>query len=127
MTVNTSLLRLTLAHIENNQQAWDQTAWAIRQYRDGETCGTAYCFAGWAVQLAGHSIQFDDSYTPIPEGPDHQHGLATLRGTDQLEPIDTLAQHELGLNTDQAKQLFAENNRLTDLRRIVDQLIAETA
>ncbi len=44
---NWPLLIKTALHIKHDPESWDQSAWANR-------CGTAFCFAGHAIILAGH-------------------------------------------------------------------------
>lgn len=42
--------KLVLAQIDAEPELWEQRAWSIET-----TCGTAHCFGGWAVVLAGWS------------------------------------------------------------------------
>lgn len=51
---NAELAYRVLDHIDADPKSWDQGRW-IRK----TDCGTAACFAGWAVQLAGGKIEFD--------------------------------------------------------------------
>ena len=106
---NKPLLQATLAHIETlpkmvEPYLWsDGDHWAQDMWREeildnrGEVCGTAQCFAGWACTLAG-----SDAHGPTQ--------------------ISVAAQELLGLYDEQAADLFAFDNTIDDLRRIVAEL-----
>jgi hypothetical protein len=88
---NADLARRTLAAIENDPAHWNQKAWIS----SSPECGTAYCFAGWAVKL--HDA-VDPGYTT---------------------PIEFKAVEALGLDQYLASPLFAPANSLADLRNMV--------
>lgn len=110
--LNVPLLRKTLEKIESlpklsaaikftkdgkigwDGEAWDQTNWA----QESEVgCGTAFCFAGWALQLAGED--------PFDEYPSWRARVA------------------LGIRDASAgSKLFDGSNSKTDLRRICEEL-----
>jgi hypothetical protein len=81
----------------------------------GLRCGTAACFAGWAVLMfAPHgTLVLDEEYVKLPgqgQGPVH---------------IADYAMELLGLDTDQAETLFAAWNGLSALETTVDELERE--
>lgn len=43
--------KLVLAQIDAEPELWEQRSWSIET-----ACGTAYCFGGWAVVLAGGTV-----------------------------------------------------------------------
>jgi hypothetical protein len=88
---NADLARRTLAAIENDPAHWNQKAWIS----SSPECGTAYCFAGWAVKL--HTAS--------------EPGYAT--------PIKQKAEDALGLQAWIAEPLFYSSNTLSDLRNMV--------
>jgi hypothetical protein len=105
MTVNKELLKSTLKLIEENVEHWSQPAWH---------CGTSHCFAGFVeLQIKG-----------LP--------LDTPAGHEELEPEDpesegeteTIAVEALGIEPEQADELFDPGNSLEDLRKIVSHLVS---
>lgn len=132
-TPNVPLLRKTLEHIIAHPGEWDQGEWfidynemvhhyggveslpgMIREIWDahaaqGNACGTAACFAGHAIQLAGNTITT------------HRSSLNGIRGADIDidESIPECAQRLLGLDDRQAYDLFAASNGLETLKRHV--------
>lgn len=87
--------------------AWDQTTML-------NACGTACCFAGWTLIEAGWSIQRTEPYADF------------VRDTVVLNPIDILyeAASALGLSPNQARRLFAGDNTVKDLQRLVQEFLA---
>lgn len=139
-TPNVALLRQMLAHIEAHPETWDQATW---RNPDAE-CGTACCFAGWAVTLAGG--QFEASQTVRIESlPLSGEAIRALQevgyGTTGVASIPDAAAWLLGLfeltydedGTDiyldayPSDDLFSPDNSLDDLRCIVAQLCGESA
>ncbi len=115
MAINVPLLRKTMEHIEAHPEEWDQRHWAIQK----EECGTAFCFAGTAIQLSGEK-RWQWDWHPICNE-------ATLHDTvqDCQVSIAETARKLLGLRAHQASDLFEANNTLPELRRQVTRLIAE--
>lgn len=127
---NIDLLYKTLDHIETLEafraegvylkDRWNQGTWAI-QYRDsdGDLCGTACCFAGWAVHLAGDHFVNDvgcdmegcDCDEIVAEAPD-----------GNIEHIAERAQELLGLDWRERGRLFNGSNTLDQLREVVAQI-----
>lgn len=52
MTINEPLIRQIVAEIERDEARWDQKNWALQS-----SCGTTYCFAGWAALLSGYIVE----------------------------------------------------------------------
>jgi hypothetical protein len=109
---NTELLVRTLAHIEAHPDEWDQLHWARLA-----PCGTAYCFAGTALALAGKAeFQWGS------------RAVDSMEFAEQMadgEDIGTAAQRLLDLDMDDADALFDPNNTLDHLRQIVGQLTSD--
>lgn len=122
---NVELLDRTMAEVEKaarrKRRTWDQGT-----YRRVTDCGTAMCFAGWALTLDG--AKWADEVTD-----DHVDSWSVVarRG----EPLDmrtsegvrlafapVAAQKRLGLTDPEADHLFAGDNTLADLRRIVSEI-----
>lgn len=87
---NADLARRTLAAIEADPTHWNQTTWITTT-----ECGTAYCFAGWAVRL--------------------HHGTPPTHNT----PIQATAEDALGIDGYLASPLFAPAATLAELRMMV--------
>lgn len=129
---NIELLQRTLDHIEANPQEWDQRQWAARKSKAGHMeCGTAFCFAGWAVQLAKPGIKFN--WQNVPIHPPFTGSSTVMRVRSEAHEIETdgnlfdigsLATIELGINVGEADELFAEHNTIEHLRELVRKLIA---
>jgi hypothetical protein len=123
MAINVDLLKRTLAYIEAHPDEWDQSMWATTG-----VCGTTFCFAGTAVHLSGGRPYFDnlysddatDAYFVVPGSVPE----ATGRPGEYENKYSTVARKLLGLDIDQGTELFDENNKLSDLRRIVAKLTA---
>lgn len=122
---NPGLMYQTLAHIEANPERWGQKHWVC----ETEECGTAYCFAGWALTLIGVPISpalglVEVNSLPIdararllemPSAEWHHHGRLVAHVSD-------VAQAVLGLEDDDADRLFDACNDLANLRYLVDEL-----
>lgn len=106
--INVPLLRKTLEHITAHPTEWNQEYWGrtFNNERD-EVCGTAYCLAGHAVVMTGHTLTFSNG------------GYSHF--TDQGEEIGEVAERELGLTYDEAYELFHDQNSLFDLWELAEQ------
>jgi hypothetical protein len=109
MPVNVELLKRTLEFIEANPKEWDQKTW----------CGTSCCFAGHAAILAG-SRRVEKAREPGALSWAH-----VRRPDGKLGLVWEVAERELGLDEWQASELFAADNTLADLRRIVGELVTD--
>ncbi|GAA2092512.1 hypothetical protein [Actinomadura alba] len=121
LTPNVPLLKATFAHVLKNMTAWNQAHWS-------NECGTAHCFAGWAIVLHG------TPFLPLPK--DRVSQLFVVPPPN--EPLDGMvaplvlgkrvvaapvyAQHILRLTNRQADDLFFALNTIDDLRRGVQEL-----
>lgn len=103
---NDQLFIDTLAQIEREPSSWYQAEWAVRS----NECGTAFCFAGWAVQLAGHEVLWDS-------------GVVASMTTNHVW-IERVALDELGITKDQGIQLFAARNQLGTLYEIAAEILS---
>ena len=127
LTPNVPLLRRTLAHIETKPDTWEQSSWRSQCHAG---CGTAYCFAGWAVVLHGGKFAVGDAGeladTVVPAGADPAD-------RDQWRFVADYAAEILGIPGDECgdwmdlPELFESHNDLEDLRRIVAELCGEAS
>lgn len=113
-------LNRTLAHIEANLSLWDQTQWAVKT-----ECGTAYCFAGWSLQLEGIRVCLDDCDGSAVHV--HRADLpSSIRDRvydyDSILSVSQVARVVLDLEPAQAWNLFCGSNTLKDLQHKVQNL-----
>jgi hypothetical protein len=102
-----------LDHITMNPESHDQTKWAVRT-----ECGTAGCFAGWAVMLDGgwELDWFDGNFVG-------QHtSFAKRTGHWAGDLIHEAAREILELTPQEANVLFYAGNTIDDLGRMVKNL-----
>lgn len=120
MTINIPLFQQTLGQIEAHPETWYQA-----EYR----CESGLCFAGWTCQLSGGTWASD------PEGalasyliaePDDGKGVFSHEGR-RIISAENRAMRLLGLDEDQADELFYGRNTLADLRRMVTKLCREAS
>jgi len=110
-TPNAALAYRVLDHIDANPLEWDQRVWQ---------CGSAACFAGWAVRLSGGTLTSERGIPEVTEGPEDIVGL----------PVDEAAYAVLGMDADIAGDfgnedddwLFDEDNTRDDLGRLVAEI-----
>jgi hypothetical protein len=109
---NTALLRRTMSLVESAtfRGEWNQGHYRVP--RDGGGCGTALCFAGWAVIAAGAEFASDDPSSWL-----YGYVRDDLGGVWE---IAAWAAHALGLPVFAAGELFCAQNTLQDLRDIVE-------
>lgn len=126
---NVVLLEQTMQHIENNPGDWEQEQWR---------CGSGMCFAGWAATLAGRewatkNPDGDGAMNIVVKpgefeyaGPEETYDPETGRTkTGRLvESVPEVAQHDLGLTSEESDILFDGYNTRTGLRMMVDALKA---
>lgn len=137
-TPNVALLRQTLEHVKTNEGDWIQNQWITpADEREDPSCGTAYCFAGWAVALSGYKIERTGNVRTNqlpPEMVDH------LDAEDRVFPsgyaggpvaeCGSVAAVLLGIRHFDGRggcHLFCGHNDLDDLERMVAELCAEPA
>lgn len=124
--LNVDLLDKTLDHIHTLEafreegveigDRWNQGNWALQ-----EECGTACCFAGWAVKLAGHRLVTTGECTCGCGSYSNELVVELPDGT--TERVAEVAKRELGFAGDEI-ELFNSGNLLEDLDRIVGQIKA---
>ena len=118
-TPNLPLLRKILDQIDNHPTEWFQGAFAIRgdalvdelAERDltAPACGTAYCIAGWAVVLSGHTLRWDT---------DSDETIELSDGRD----IPDVARYELGITEHEAAYLFEGGNDRDAVQEFAEQI-----
>jgi hypothetical protein len=131
---NVELLKRTLQHIEDHPESWDQTAWVTPEdFRTDDGCGTAYCFAGWAVELSGVTPTSGASLPLAALSTDVQERLNPWMiwgdGAEKRTNIESAAAALLDIDrwNGDDPHLFDGNNTLNDLRRFVAELCGDTA
>lgn len=127
MSPNVALLKATLAHIKAHPETWEQSDWSTPT-----KCGTAYCFAGWAVLLGtGPSGQVDeDDEVPrkaLPNEDEIEEHFDDAPASAGYVHVAVAARHLLGLTHDDAEALFGGGNELADLEHMVAELCGESA
>jgi hypothetical protein len=123
-------LRRVLAQVEEEAakgsgSRWDQCHWAISRGGTAveptpDTCGTAFCFAGWAAVLDGAQLHWGKGYE---SGALVWVAEFQRRADGYMDDISEYAQRSLGLTSDEANVLFLGSNTLDDLRAIVQSLV----
>lgn len=101
LDMNIELLQMTMEQIREHPELHDQ-GW----FTSETDCGTAHCFAGWALKLTGH--QFSNG-----------GGVFTIQG---LSSSWSAARNLLGLNERQASMLFSPVNSRSTLELMVEDL-----
>jgi hypothetical protein len=130
---NMKLLRETLEFIKSIPEReagdeligdfWSQGTWGrMNKKDDGEhPCGTAACFAGWAVLRdvrQKNANKIGKNGTPIVELKDC---TCLVDGGDPVG-IRSGAAELLELSYNEAKALFCGENSLKDLERVINQI-----
>jgi len=121
--VNGELLEAVMREIEAHPENHQQQVWATSDPRalpKGNTCGSAYCYAGQTLVEAGYTLRF------------HRSGAIEIfePNGDAVPPwhsIPTLASELLGLTTLDPNwrfALFASSNTREDLRLMVEAIKA---
>lgn len=104
---NEQLARNALKAIERSPEHWEQKA-----YR----CGTGMCFAGFVAMEAGASwmTDYDENHVDA-----YELHVKTPDGEEMA--IDYFAAEALGLNKEEAWDIFHPSNRLEDLKKKIDK------
>jgi hypothetical protein len=109
-----ALLDAVIAQIEAHPETWRQGS-----YR----CETGMCVAGWAAEMTGGQWLYADT-----EGSADLLAAVPEDDPERVEEdaIDAhyRAQRLFGIGAFEAGHLFAGGNKLTDIRRIRDELAA---
>jgi hypothetical protein len=104
---NVALLKATLRYIELHPEEWEQSLWI---------CETTACFAGTACLLMGGKRIFRKGELSDDE---------SVRVGRKRRLVMEMAQEVLDLNSNDASWLFNATNSLSELRRMVNELIAK--
>jgi hypothetical protein len=122
-TPNAELAYRVLDHIDRNPEQWDQQNW----FRETK-CGTAACFAGWAVVLTGGDVEVNasgDWKSVTLDGEEFRYfniaGLNAL-GIETDEVPDSKHDCPCGCGGTEIDQLFDGANTRSDLGRIVAEI-----
>lgn len=112
MTPNAELAYRVLDQIDAHPESWNQGTW---------DCGTAACFAGWAVRLSGGKVDpLGDSLDPsVTEGPDEIVGLAVDVAAERLLRSDC---RSAATDAEDAGDLFGAFNTREDLGQLVARI-----
>lgn len=107
--VNIPLLRKAVEWAEAEAaKPISEGAWYQKNFIEARTCGTTYCIAGWTLHAHGwtnEEIMGDD---------DVAETAAVLLGIPMWDG-----------EADAGSHLFADNNTITDVRRIAEDLAGE--
>jgi hypothetical protein len=128
---NTELLSRTLERIKTSPHQWIQDNWiTLAGDRVDPGCGTAYCYAGWAVVLSGYEIG-SDALVELDQLPPEITNRLTARGIRMFGAPRKVAVPEVAAIlldiprwdgcTDHSHHLFCGGN---DLERL-EQLVAD--
>lgn len=107
------------APVAADQPVWNQHVWYASPEMNEGSCGTAACFAGWAVVMFADNPIFDTYYSA--PGYAECYGVR-VNGDPISEPIAYIAQELLGLDTHTADELFHSDNDIYDLDAIIDAI-----
>ena len=97
----------------------DVVAGGERISADHYRCGTAYCFAGYTMELAEgwQWAKYDD------EGNLTDDEVVHVDRPNDVIPVATAARRELGLTTREAADLFTGYNSVATIRAQVDAVL----
>lgn len=122
---NVELLEKVYEYIENNPQKWKQSVWFAILDEDGKmtfndfeveveevnSCNTAFCFAGHTALMTGFVA------------PPKVNGALWEGEVDgKYYAVNEYAKEKLGITWDQADELFAAENSMEDIRKIIDMI-----
>lgn len=137
--LNVELLDEIMSFIKAHPQTWLQQSWygyvdrdtnEERFFYDIETieelnqCGTSFCFAGHVALREGFPAP------PVPVSTDgseadDEEWMRTVKSNDEwpdYESVESFAQKRLGISSGQAYALFAGDNTMEDLEKMVASL-----
>lgn len=149
---NGEMLRMVMDFIDSHEANWDQEHWAIDG--DGDTppvlegditslledpdnpaCGTAMCFAGWTVVLAGYKLHWERKQDSVWNNETSNYEYVDKPGTrweatsvqdedgDCGRVISGVARDLLELSSDEMI-LFDASNSSERLHQYVENLVA---
>lgn len=111
---NVPLFRKIFEHIDAHPEEWNQDMWATKT-----ECGTAYCFAGFAMAFSGED-EADFGPDPFVKVGDVSHH------TKSDKSIERVGREALGINEKDAETLFWARNTLDDLHSIAADICGES-
>lgn len=105
--MNEKLIREVVAKIRAEVAAgtggWDQRLW-IGGGNGG--CGTTACFAGWALRLSGYGTDYVTRPGGLLDGEDWDEWFFIGEGGTPVYSADAVAGELLGLDVDDAEEIF---------------------
>lgn len=138
-----ALLDAIILEIEAHKEHWKQSLWATAKLAElipiptdkarlevqreavedlPESCGTAFCVAGWAAHLTGAQPLWKPEINWNDEIYGYNAEEVTNPETGYVETIERYASKVLGLNLKEASYLFEANNSLDYIKRVRDAL-----
>lgn len=93
--VNEKLVRDVVSAIEASPENWDQGLFVDTTSLKARSCGTQFCFAGWAAVLAGYVNQ-NTGELAMERAIADDHGIC----------VEEVAQSVLGFTERQAEKIF---------------------
>jgi hypothetical protein len=126
---NIELLDKIITKIEENPEQWNQKYWIsadVANPETGESCGTAYCVAGWAVTLAGATPVWNRFSSMKTTAINATTGFCTF-DAGRIRGVEDYAMELLDLPEEDAHELFHADNTLDDIKRIRDELVANSS
>jgi hypothetical protein len=100
---------------------WDQRLWGIQvdvPTSSFESCGAAFCFAGWTAKLDGCDMDWRSDATGNVKVLESVRPAHTIRWRAVWE----YAAESLGITEAQADQLFNASNSLATIKAMIDAL-----
>lgn len=127
-TINASLLRRTMAYLEEHPDELYSEVWVALT-----PCGTVRCIAGTVAHLAGYKFRYKNWNAFLVDSDTSRNQIeidlleiqCSACRTTSGEFISVVARQELGLDHYAAARLFDPKNKLSDLRSIVADLIEQ--
>lgn len=98
---NVELLERVMQHIDDHPEQHDQAAWI-------NECGTAACFAGWAVMFTGGKLSRDGVFVTV---------------VGESDCVSRAAGRRLGISAVEGDVLFDASNTRDMLRLMVKDLV----
>lgn len=111
LTPNAALAYAVLDQIDAHPESWNQTDWV---------CGTAACFAGWAVRLAGGVLVGESAGAEVESGPSGLIGYGVEEAAYVALGIDEAKSG--WAHGDYSGWLFSDSNTREDLGRLVAEI-----
>ena len=131
-TPNAELLDAVIEQISKDKKHWDQGSWRDEPISADQpdlvtergkkvlpiTCGTSFCFAGWAVQIGSETKpKWANTYALWANSHDNLADIenGTITASDRARRL-------LGLTIEQAGALFSGSNSLREIKTYVRRI-----